>query len=182
MAQNQERLQIVSDLQKKVKSTVTCNRDFETRSAAYYSIKRIKMLDGLDERLKAMIDSVTQNGGDYLIKPRRDLTPVQLFRMYDNLKALGGKYSPVTHTFTLPAEAFLSPSVKAALVLLRGVFGPSQNEIKKSVETLVTAGMGPEEISSETGASKATVYRYMQRQPNAHGFSSETAQPNAMKV
>lgn len=54
--------------------------------------------------------------------------------------------------------------------------------LKKSVETLVTVGMKPKEIADATGADKATVYRYIQRQFTAHGFSSETAQLNAVKV
>jgi uncharacterized protein YerC len=51
---------------------------------------------------------------------------------------------------------------------LRTIFKTSQAEIRESILFLAEHGFTPEQISNETGASRATIFRHLKRklEPN----------------
>jgi hypothetical protein len=141
------------------------------------SITRRRLREFL-EQLWPFCANIEENAeGAYVIKPKQGISAAMLIKMHDQIMKLGGKWSVMAYSFMLPADARLpNDPVTKALDLLRVVFKHSRAEISECIRVLVDAGMAMEEISQETGASKATLYRYMQPQPKTDANSqSETA-------
>jgi DNA-binding phage protein len=131
-------------------------------------IARRQIQEFLDQLASCCIIEKTSEGA-YLIRPTEETLgdPSVLTGIYQQVKQRGGSWSPTANTFKLPPDARLpNDSAQRALRLLKGVFGCSDAEIRGSLRVLVEAGMGVEEISSVTGASRATVYRYLRQRPN----------------
>jgi DNA invertase Pin-like site-specific DNA recombinase len=81
------------------------------------------------------------------------------------------------NVFKLPPDARLpSDPAQRALDLLKRMFGRSEAEIGDSFRVLVEAGMPVEEISSVTGASRATVYRFLRQR--SKGSQNGTRPPD----
>jgi hypothetical protein len=65
-------------------------------------------------------------------------------------------FDPESYLFADPADPHLEK--------LRIIFKTSQAEIRESILFLVENGFTVEQIYSETGASHATIYRYLRKQ------------------
>jgi hypothetical protein len=127
------------------------------------SITRRQIKEFLDQLASSCIIETTPEGV-YVIRPTVEpLENASVFIwIYEQVEQRGGFWSPVAKVFNLPSDARLpSDPAQMALKMLKGVFGRSEADIRDSFRVLVEAGMPVEEISSVTGASRATIYRYL---------------------
>jgi len=114
----------------------------------------------LDE-VQPSCESIREVEAGILITPKSDLSALQLAFLHQRLREAGAEYnySGISSPYLIPKENF----IRQHLQKLRIIFQTSQSEISESMMFLVREGVSVERIQSETGASRATVYRYIRQ-------------------
>lgn len=96
-----------------------------------------------------------------LIREKANLESLPGLIVFNRLTYAGAEpqclLSPIT--FLIPT----SHVIKQYLQRLKIIFGTSQDEIEQRISFLVREGVSVKRIHKETGASRATIYRYTKR-------------------
>ena len=106
------------------------------------------------EKIKPRCESISENEEGILVKPKQ-MSFLQFIALHDQLIKEGADYLVESNSFLFPDPSY--PHLKK----LRVIFKTSQAEIRESILFLIENGFTPEQITDRTGASHATIYRYL---------------------
>jgi uncharacterized protein YerC len=112
-------------------------------------------------------ESIREVEEGILLTCKPDLDGMPLLELNAKMNRAGAIFSVMKRTYLIPTEHV----VEQHLERLKIIFGTSQIEVKKRMTFLVQAGVSVERISKETGASRATIYRYSRK--NEHSMDKE---------
>ena len=106
-------------------------------------------------------DRIIEVEAGLLIKEKANLASMPSLFLHNRLVTAGaepqGMRTPVS--YLIPTSHVIDQHLQK----LRTIFGTSQDEIEQLMSFLVKEGVSPERIHDETGASRATIYRYTRR-------------------
>jgi hypothetical protein len=96
-------------------------------------------------------------GIEIIHKP--ELTGISLLELHIKLTGAGAILKDLQKRYLIPTEHVVNQHLKN----LKLIFGTSQSGIREHMRFLIDAGVSVERIHRETGASRATIYRYTKK-------------------
>jgi hypothetical protein len=125
-------------------------------------VKRYKLPSRQQKRLKDVdqyLESLLEVDDGLLLTCKRNMSSSDWNHLVWNFLIAGVDFKLHTEsrTFLIPKEYF----IRETLHTLITIFHTSQSEIREHMKFLVREGVSVERIQNETGASRATIYRYI---------------------
>ena len=106
------------------------------------------------------LESVTDVDSGILVAPKRGLQDLERIDLHIRLtRANGVEYVGTSDSYLIRKETLVAYHLEKLKVL----FHTSQSEIRESMMFLMAVGTPVDRIQGETGASRATIYRYLSK-------------------
>jgi hypothetical protein len=117
-------------------------------------------LRGVLNEVQHYIESVTEVDDGILVVPNRRLSIMERLKLAVQLNDVKEfEYLAISDSYLIRKETLIAQH----LAKLKLIFQNSHAEISESMSFLLAAGVSFDRIQNETGASRATIYRYTKK-------------------